>query len=191
MCVSLFALMLAACARAVQWEEEVLLNTGETISVRRSGTYTYQAEPGGLRPGWGADWRSTIEFTYKGKHYKHSDELSLVLVAIAPDGRPNLIATLGSEWGWKNKYYCVTPYYVQFRPDQSGTKWSWPDKIEPWLYDLPTNLLIGIAPMEADGKKLGAEDRQSMNASLKAVYRYFQVIDQKHTVDFCPRRTSP
>lgn len=191
-CVALFTSMLAACTRGVQWEEEVVLNTGETIVVERQGTYTFILFSGASGfIGYAPDWRSTIEFTYKGRRYRHTDELSPVLLAIAPDGTPNLVASLGSEWGWKHKYYCVTPYYVQLRPDQSGKEWSWPDEIEPWLYDLPTNLLIGIAPMEADGKKLGPVDRKTMNASLTAVYKYFQVIDQTHTVDFCPRRTSP
>ena len=38
--------VLAGCTRTVHWEEEVLLNTGETIWVKRSGTYTYRSASG-------------------------------------------------------------------------------------------------------------------------------------------------
>lgn len=183
------AAQLVACSKAVQWEEEVLLNTGETIVVHRSGTYTYKARPGNpFDYGWGPDWRSTIEFTYKGKRYKHADELRLVLLAIAPDGTPNLIASPGSDWGWKHNYYCVTPYYVQLRSDHTGQNWSWPERIESWTYDLPTNLLIRLVPLDANGKKISESDRKTMNVSLTSWYQHLRAIDKTHTIEACPRR---
>ena len=81
--VALVIVQLSACSRTVQWEEEVPLNTGETIWVKRSGTYSFGSESGNpLRFGYNPDWRSTIEFTYKGKKYSHTDAAGLILLAI-------------------------------------------------------------------------------------------------------------
>ncbi len=40
------ALQLTACSKTVQWEEEVPLNTGETIWVKRTVVYSLQGESG-------------------------------------------------------------------------------------------------------------------------------------------------
>ena len=39
-------LQLAGCSKTVQWEEEVPLNTGETIWVQRTVKYTYRGGAG-------------------------------------------------------------------------------------------------------------------------------------------------
>lgn len=181
---------LTGCTRSVTWEEEVSLNTGETIVVKRSGTYTYKSEPGNpLDFGYGPDWRSTIEFTYKGKNYTHTDDAGLVLLAIAPDGVPNLVASAGSyEWQWKHKYYCVTPSYVQFRPDNTGKNWTWPERIDPWLYSLPTNLIFGLVPLEASGKKFTPADRAQENASVTVAFKEYKSIEPTFQHQNCMRR---
>jgi hypothetical protein len=47
------ALQLAACSKTVQWEEEVPLNTGEVIWVKRTDTFIRRSEPGNpLQMGW-------------------------------------------------------------------------------------------------------------------------------------------
>ena len=66
--IGLAMISLAACFKAVQWEEEVPLNTGETIVVKRSGSYTYKGlTSDGNAFSWNPEWRSTIEFAYEGK----------------------------------------------------------------------------------------------------------------------------
>lgn len=188
----LVALHLTACSKTktVQWEEEVPLNTGETIWVKRSGTYTYESESGNpLKFDYRPDWRSTIAFTYKGKSYTHTDEAGLVLLAIAPDGTPNLVASAGSyEWQWKHKYYCVTPSYVQFRPDSSGKNWNWPERIEPWLHGLQTNLIFGLVPLDASGKKFTQSDRAQQNASVTVAFREYKSIEPTFQHQNCMRR---
>lgn len=180
---------LAACSKTVQWEEEVPLNTGETIVVKRSGSYTYKGlTSDGNAFSWNPEWRSIIEFTYKGKRYSHTDDAPIKLLAIAPDGTPNLVASTGADWAWKNKYYCVTPSYVQFRPDSTGKVWTWPEKIDPWLYGLPTNLVFGLVALADDGKRFTPEDRQQKNASLAGRYKEFKNIDPTYTADNCPKR---
>ena len=88
------ALQLCACSRTVEWEEEVPLNTGETILVKRSGSYEFGSESGNpLKFGYNPNWRSTIEFTYKGKRFTHTDDVKLILLVIGPDKVPNLVAS--------------------------------------------------------------------------------------------------
>lgn len=182
------ALQLTACSKTVQWEEEVPLNTGETIWVKRSGAYTYKSAPGNpLDFGYGPERRSTIEFDYKGKKYSHTSEAGLVLLAIDPEGKPNLIAPVNDDWGWQHNYYCVTPYYVQFRSDETGKHWNWPEQIDHWLYNLPVNLVIGLVPLESDRKKFRQHDREQKNASL-LVFKHLQHIDPTHSISTCPRR---
>lgn len=189
MSMGLCSLLLTACSRTVQWEEEVSLNTGETIWVKRSGTYTFKPAPGSpLDYGWGGDPRSTIEFTYKGKTYAHTDDVGLILLAIAPDGTPNLVTLPSTEWGWKHKYYCVTPYYVQFRPNSSGKDWAWPERLEPWLYDLPTNLMFGLAPLGASGKRFSAADRVLANAKAYQEKEYRNIDPNYSSETTCPRK---
>ena len=183
---------LGACSKTVQWEEEVPLNTGETIVVKRSGSYTYKGlTSDGNAFSWNPEWRSTIEFAYKGKQYTHTDAMTLVLIAIASDGTPNLAATAGSEWSRKHNYYCVTPSYVQLRPDGSGKVWTWPEKIDPWLYGLSTNLVFGLAALADDGKRFTPADRRQKNASLTGRYKEFETIDPTYLADNCPKRKQP
>ena len=100
---------LTACSKTVQWEEEVLLNTGETIWVKRTGTYSFSYSAGYGEIGYSPDQKSTIEFAFKGKKYKHTDDASRVLLAIAPDGSPNIVA-LRYEWG--NRHGDLPPISV-------------------------------------------------------------------------------
>ena len=181
---------LTACSKTVEWEEEVPLNTGEIIWVKRSGRYNFESESGNpLKFGYRPDWRSTIEFSYKGKHYTHTDVVTLLLLAIGPDGAPTLVADpRRDDWQWKHKYYCVTPYYVQFIADKTGKGWTWPAKIEPWLFGLPTNLIFGLPPLESSGRKYSPTDRANKNASIAEAFGEFKRIESKYTVDNCPRR---
>lgn len=177
-------LQLSACSRTVRWEEEVPLNTGETIVVKRGGSYTYRCEFAvGAGCGYDPDRRSTIEFTYKGKEYSHTSDASPMVLAISPEGKPNLVSSAG-VWGNQHEYPCVTPYYAQFRPDSSGKHWTWPDRIEPWLYDLPSNLLVGPAPLDDDGKKINPIDRKRLNGSI-LIFSEYQRIDPAKKPENC------
>jgi len=142
---ALLAIMqLTGCAKTVQWEEEVLLNTGETIWVTKEVRYTIRGQSGnpadlGYRP----DFKESTSFKYSDRSYSYTGDASIMVLAISPQRLPVLlaIASSASDWAYKNRYECVTPYYVQLMPDSTGLQWTWPDKIEPWTYNLPANLM--------------------------------------------------
>lgn len=187
-CVALFPFMMTACTRSVQWEEQVVLNTGETIMVERHGNYTFIMFSGASGfVGYEPDWRSTIEFTYKGKRYAYTGDASIQLLAIAPDLTPVLVAD-ANGWGNKNSYPCVTPYYVEFIPDKSGRSWSWPPRISSWLYDLPTNLMIGLAPLDSTQRRFDAAARRKINASLLSYAANYERIDPGFKPENCVKR---
>ena len=182
--VVIAATQLAACSKTVQWEEEVPLNTGEVIVVRRSGMYTYKCEFAlGTGCGYVPDWKSTIEFAYKGRNYVHTGDASPMVLAISSEGVPNLASSAG-VWGNQHEYPCVIPYYVQFVPDSTGKLWTWPDRIEPWLYGMPANLLVGLVPLEDSGKKIKPIDRKRLNSSL-LIFNEYQWIDPNKKPENC------
>lgn len=180
---------LAACSKTVQWEEEVQLNTDETIVVKRSGTYSFKCEFAvGTGCGYSPEWHSTIKFTYKGKNYVHTSEAFPMVLAISPDGKPSLVAVADeSGWGNKNRYPCDAPYYVQFQPDENGKRWTWPTKIDTWLYNLSTNLVIGLAPLESDGKRFLETDREQKNASAINGSTFYRRIEPSYSSQHCVR----
>ncbi|MDO9234414.1 MAG: hypothetical protein Q7U28_00075 [Aquabacterium sp.] len=141
--VVIAATQLAACSKTVQWEEEVPLNTGETIWVKRSVVYKLKGAGGNpFDIGYGQDKTETLSFNWGGKKYVYEGEAALMLLAISPQKQPVLVAPAANKgWDWNHNYYCATPHYVQFVPDPSGSEWSWPPEIESWLYDMPSNLM--------------------------------------------------
>ena len=136
---------LTACARNFQWEEEVLLNTGETIWITKDVSYSIQGQAGNPADmGYESDQIEATAFKYGGRSYRYKgDAPQLMVLAISPDKVPVLLAPARSRnWGVENNYKCTKPYYVQLVPDSSSSNWRWPDKIEPWTYNLPTNLML-------------------------------------------------
>lgn len=139
----LVVIRFTACTRYVHWEEDVLLNTGETISIDKNVRYTLKGDAGNpfdmaMRP----DWEETISFKYGGRSYRYTGEAGLMVLAISPQKLPILLAPVSlGDWFYHNNYACVSPYYVQLVPDNSGKQWTWPVRIESWTYNLPANLL--------------------------------------------------
>jgi hypothetical protein len=127
-----------------------------------------------------------IEFTYHGKSYTFTDTAVVMLLAIDANGVPNLIADAGG-WGNQHGYPCVTPYYVQFRPDATGKGWVSPRQIEPWFYGLSTNLIFGLPPLESDGKQFSPSERIVKNASL-LIFAHYSKIDPGYKPENCMRR---
>jgi hypothetical protein len=181
------AMTITACSKTVQWEEEVPLNTGETIWVKR--TVEYKLKGAGGNPfdmAYRPDWTEEIAFEWKGKKYNYVGDALLMLLAISPHTqRPILVAkATNKEWSSKNKYRCTTPFYVQFVPETDGRKWSWPPSIEPWLYDMPYNLMAYRVESGEMMKRYTTSDRKEMdktmaiqnqsNARIEPTYKFAQ-----------------
>lgn len=184
--VGIAALQLTACSKTVQWEEEVPLNTGEVIWVKRSISYVRSsAYANPLQPSWKPEFE-TLAFELDKKKYEWKGDSSPLLLAINLRRQPTIVANAGSffRWGDRHGYKCVKPYYVQFIPQDSGN-WRWPSAIESWLYEMPTNLLIHVATSEEKPKRVTSADRVKFDAYTLKNYPEYKQIVPTYFPDFC------
>lgn len=126
------ALQLSACSKTVQWEEEVPLNTGETIWVKRMDSYVKGSEPGNpLKMTWGLDKRH-YEFSWHGQHYTYQTESigAILLYELIADKAISIVDST------KN---CAKPGYGEFRW-RNGI-WQLQQNISPELIGQPRNLM--------------------------------------------------
>lgn len=87
------ALQVAACSKTVQWEEEVPLNTGETIWVKRTLNYSLGGGAGNpLDIAYRPDWVQQLEFEWAGKKYLYEGDARVFVLAISPQQKPVLVA---------------------------------------------------------------------------------------------------
>jgi len=189
--------LLVGCSRTVTWEEEVPLNTGETIWIKRSKPWVYK---GGFGNPFAMSMlptgEQTILFKYGGSEYRFTGRVDVGWIAITPDKKPVLVAIPGS-YGWnyqyESAYYCVVPYYVQFFADKTGKNWTWPEKIEPWLYNLPRNLMASIPRLdEARKDRYSAKDREERDRTYHLQSPYGRQIDPLYDANGdCPKKYDP
>lgn len=165
---ALVLLVLAGCTRTVTWEEEVPLNTGETIWIERSMPWKPLGGFGNpfdiaMRP----TREQTIRFTYHGHQYLYVGRADVTWIAISPITRNPVLVARASNYAWdnENQFYCVVPHYVQLVPDANGQHWTWPLRIEPWLYGLPANVMASIPSLnEKRQKRYTRMDRDQRDA---------------------------
>lgn len=176
---------ITACSKTVQWEEEVPLNTGETIWVKRTVVYSLQGESGNpLKMGYGQNKTEKLAFDWGGKKYVYEGDADLMVLAISPKKSPVLVAQASNKgWDWNHNYYCATPHYVQFVPDVSGREWTWPPEIESWLYDMPSNLLRQRRKPEEMQKRYTANQRVEEDAVSSLQSPSTAKVDSKFTVN--------
>lgn len=175
------AVLLVACSKTVQWEEEVPLNTGEVIWVKRSMPWEYKGGFGNpfdmaMRP----TGEQTIRFKYGGTDYAFTARVLIGWIAISPEKKPALVGIPGS-YGWnyqfESAYYCVVPYYVQFTPNPNGKNWTYPTEIELWLYRLPANVMVNIPKLtEAPERRYTAVDRDQRDRVYRSEATYARAI---------------
>jgi hypothetical protein len=177
---------ISACSKTVQWEEEVPLNTGETIWVKRTVEYTLQGGSGNpfdmaYRPG-----QITTKFDWKGKSYVFDKHGGVFVLAISPTGVPALVALADAgSWNYKNGYKCTLPFYVQFIPDISGKKWNWPEHIEPWLIGLSANLYGDLKPPNEMLNSYSIADKRAQPYLADPQLYFMHRIDASYTGDIC------
>jgi hypothetical protein len=191
LCISL----LSACSRTVTWEEEVPLNTGEVIVIKRSMPWVYKGGFGNpfdiaMRP----TREQTLGFTYQGKEYSFTGRVDINWIAISPQSQPTLVAPAVSfGWNTANNYYCVTPYYVQFTPDATGKQWVWPEKIDPWLYGLPANIMVNTPKLDEPRKaRYTSVDRNERDQTYRLQAPYAKQVDALYQAESgCIRKYDP
>lgn len=178
-------LVATGCSRTVTWEEEVPLNTGETIWVRRTVPWEFQSGMGNpfvwaLRPRLS---RQSIWFEYRRARYSYSGGADVRWVLISPDGVPVLLAESSSlGWDVRNNYYCSVPQYVQFVPDpQDGSRWTWPKNVDSWTFNMPANLMAKVPEPSEARRRYSAQDREERDASLRFQWPPAVRIDPRYT----------
>ena len=183
----LLTVLCTGCAKTVKWEEEVLLNTGETIWVSKKVRYSIKGQPGNpLDLGYLPDQAEVLSFHYRGKSYLYEGNARIQLLAISPDYTPTLVLRPSSnEWYYENSYKCVTPYYAQLIPDSSGQMWTWPDRIEPWIYNLPTNLLLERYSPSVTKHRYGIREKENQLVFRDPQLLSIQKIDPLYVADHC------
>lgn len=179
-------LPLSGCTKVISWQEEVALNTGDILVVQREATYVRAGAPGNpLDIGWSLKRGGEIQFTWKERRYMFKEHNVPLVLAISPRGTPVLVinAAAGS-WDARHKLGCRTPHYVHFVPDASGANWTWPDKVEPWLYGMRANMLRDIPEPNNVRPRYGWQDVRQINERLR-VPEYERLIDPNYTSDSC------
>lgn len=187
MALGVFALALSACSRTVKWEEEVPLNTGETIWIQREMKW---AMLGGLGNPFDIALRPTreqiIRFTYGGRQYEYAGRANIRWIAISADKTPTLVAMAADfNWAGQHHFYCVVPYYVQFVPDETGRTWRWPEQIDAWLYHRKANVMASVPTPNKNRNRYSAQDRDAMDATYRNKVPEGAVIDPSYTEESC------
>jgi hypothetical protein len=154
--IGLAMTVLSACTKNVKWEEEVLLNTGETIWVTKQVRYTIKGQLGNPADlGYQPDRAETTSFKYGGRSFVYNGTAGVFVLAISPQKFPVLLASPGGKGWYRDNNYppCAKPYYVQFVPDSTGSAWTWSTEIEIWTHNLPANLLVDRdSPSDVKGR---------------------------------------
>lgn len=183
------SLLAGACSKNRSWEEEVMLNTGEKVWVKRSQSYSLTGGAGNpadlaYRP----DTDSQLEFDWRGTHYRYLGDANVMLLAISPSGVPVLVAdAAGNSWNWRHNYRCTQPFYVQLIPGPSGDSWTWPTRVESWLYGMPANLFVSFGdPGEVRSRYL-IEDKKRQPYLFDPRLRTAQMVDPEYVGDMCKR----
>lgn len=186
----LVTLSVTGCSKTVQWEEEVLLNTGETITVTKQVDYSIKGQPGNPADlGYLPDRVETISFQYGAKRYVYKGEASIMVLAISPQKLPVLLALPGgNDWYRHNDYpLCAKPYYVQLEPNASGQTWTWPKTIDLWTYNLPANLMLHRDHPSNVRRHYTMADKAKQSYLQDPQLLSSQKINPTHTNQDCPR----
>ena len=135
------ATQLSACSKTVQWEEEVPLNTGETIWVKRTDSYVRSSEPGNpLKMGWRIEDRA-IDFSHRRQHFRfHTDttEVLMLYELDAPTGLAIVAWTKNCQkWGYGEFHW------------RDGS-WQLQKDVNPALIGQPRNLMSYFSADESE-----------------------------------------
>jgi hypothetical protein len=192
-CLGFGLFLIAGCSKKITWQEEVLLNTGETLVIERAMLWAKTGSYGAPTNKMNPTSDQSLKFTYKGRPYEFTDNLLYGWIAISPASGVPVIVGNPDYWHWDldHRYACAVPHYVQMVPDSTGKKWSWPIRIEPWLYSLPANVLYHYPQFEETKKALYTkEDREARDRSFFKEHPEKAQIDPNYSSKDCPSAES-
>lgn len=182
--------LLAACSKTVQWEEEVPLNTGDVIWVKRYVTYKLKGAGGNpLDMAYRPDWTQTLEFTWHGKKYSYTGDAVIMLVTISPSTKnPVLVAIKGTQnWIRARDFPCVKPFYEQLVINESKWEWQLLPKPEPWLFNLPRNLMAHRGNLHEMQERYTSNDRQLKDQTMTIQNPAMARIDPNYQPEICAK----
>jgi hypothetical protein len=176
-------LLLSACGQSlktVEWEEEVLLDTGEIIWVKRVDTFIKGAEPGNpLQRTWRLDKRA-YEFTWLGKKYVYTTEAKVspgALMLYVHD----VSKTLGVIDFSRN---CVKPGYGEFR--WINGNWQLQENAAPSLIGQARNLMGSFDSEGEIPTRVNRAFKQQVDTAPNRSKKIMQ-IDESNLATNCTR----
>jgi hypothetical protein len=95
---------------------------------------------------------------------------------------------LDKNWDVRHNYYCTTPYYVQLIPDANGRGWKWPPATEPWLFNMPRNLMSHRGKHNEMLARYTAQQREKEDAGTYVQNPYGSTIDPFYISQHCNKR---
>ena len=190
--ISLLALLIGSCAfltrdRTVSWEEEVPLNTGETIWVKRYVTYKFDVtQDNPFVPSYFPKGVETREFAWKGKKYSYTGDAAIIVIAISPSTNLPTLVAMKSIYG--QNQLCAKPFYDQLVVNEQKWEWERLPKIEPWILNLPRNLMAYRSKKfdEAE-KRYSYTDQKSKDKNMMRDNPPSAYIDPNYQPEFCAK----
>jgi hypothetical protein len=177
------ATQLTACSKTMQWEEEVPLNTGEVIWVKRTDTYVKGSEPGNpLKMTWGIETRA-YEFLWQGQQYTYQTEpkvsLGAFLIHVFPADKVVAIVDATRQ--------CAKPGYGEFR--WAGGAWQLQKNVSPALVGQPRNLMAYYSAEDgAIPARVSKEIRNAQDTRPRRGERLLNLEPSKIAIDCTGRR---
>lgn len=185
------AFLLMGCSKTVQWEEEVPLNTGDVIWVKREVTYKLQGAGGNpLDIGYRPDRRSeTLTFRWQATKYSYTGDAAIMLVAISPSTKkPVLVAPKGTQnWIRARDFPCVKPFYEQLVVNESKWEWQRLPKLETWTLDLPRNIMAHRSNIGEASERYSSINRQQNDSIMTIQSPYLARIDPNYQPEICAK----
>lgn len=90
------AALLVGCSKTVQWEEEVPLNTGEVIWVKRTDTYERAFDNNPFKPIWALNTRA-YDFVWRSQKYGYRSKFRGPILLHVYSSE-NLVSLIDSGW---------------------------------------------------------------------------------------------
>lgn len=181
--IAVLATPISACSKTIEWEEEVPLNTGETIIVKREDIYVRRSVPGNpFQMGWWIDERK-YKFSWQGNNYKYKNRHSIGPMILWAYPEYKTVAMIDS-----GRPYCSG--YAEFR--WTNTEWSIQKNVNPEIIGSPRNLMDYYSATQGKiPSRVTQEFIRNSGFDLPQRGGSFSHLDASETATNCSWRKSP